>query len=305
MLPAPPEPPDPPPLASLLAGLLQGAGAQAARAVEGRGGAVLAEVGLADGDDVAALVQLTRAATAAGRSRGEWLEDVVVTLGRTVHVLRECGGAVLHARLDPARGDVGAVRRALAAAEMWRAVDVALRGVAAEDDAAEDDAAEDAAAEDAAAEDAAAEDAAAGSGPDPVRSELAGVPTLPSMRPVPPQPPSAPARQLARLPEPAPLSPPPPPPLPLPLPRPRGGPEPRGQEPALVTVDGGTPVTRTGALAVLALPPIAALPQRRPAAPAPPARQPRAAIGAAVLRQPWASDVGTMRRLLVGLQRMG
>src|SRR5688500_7678441 len=138
MLPAPRDPqrpeaasPDPPPdslpLETLLRGLLQGAGAQAARAVDVSSGSALAEVGLADGDDVAALVELTRAASAAGRSHGEWLEDVVMTLGRTVHVLRECGGAVLHARLDPARGDVDAVRRALAGAEMQRAVAITLR----------------------------------------------------------------------------------------------------------------------------------------------------------------------------------
>ena len=124
---SPDPPPDPPPLETLLRGLLQGAGAQAARAVDVSSGAPLAEVGLADGDDVAALVELTRAASAAGRSHGEWLEDVVMTLGRTVHVLRECGGAVLHARLDPARGDVDAVRRALAGAEMQRAVAVTVR----------------------------------------------------------------------------------------------------------------------------------------------------------------------------------
>src|SRR5918998_381455 len=99
---SPDPPPDPPPLETLLRGLLQGAGAQAARAVDGSSGAALAEVGLADGDDVAALVEITRAASAAGRSRGEWLEDVVMTLGRTVHVLRECGGGGLLAPRAPA-----------------------------------------------------------------------------------------------------------------------------------------------------------------------------------------------------------
>ncbi|WP_343946470.1 hypothetical protein, partial [Pseudonocardia zijingensis] len=118
MLPAPRDPsapqavtPDPPPaLAPLLTDLLRSTGAQALHAVDGAGGDVLVEVGLADGDDLASLAQLGRAATALGRGRGEWLEDVVVTLGRTVHVLREAGGVVLHARLDPASGDVGGVR---------------------------------------------------------------------------------------------------------------------------------------------------------------------------------------------------
>jgi hypothetical protein len=269
-------PPDPPPLETLLRGLLQGAGAQAARAVDGSSGAALAEVGLADGDDVAALVELMRVASAAGRSRGEWLEDVVMTLGRTVHVLRECGGAVLHARLDPARGDVDAVRRALAGAEMQRAVAITLRSEA------------------------------EGSAAAPDAPALVDSPTLPSMRPVvpPPRPVPAPARPLARLPEPAT---PPPPSLPhlAPLPLPRAGAGAGGQEPALVTVDGGAALTRTGALAVLALPPVASLPRRRPTAIAAPARPQRAASGPAVLRRPWASDLGTMHRVLTCLQRMG
>jgi hypothetical protein len=64
------------------------------------------------------------------------------------------------------------------------------------------------------------------------------------------------------------------------------------------------PHTRTGALAVLALPPVAVLPRRRPSPPVPappPARNPAAP---AVLRQPWTSDLGTMRRLLDGLHRL-
>ncbi|TQM04176.1 hypothetical protein [Pseudonocardia kunmingensis] len=131
MLPAPRHPlapeavPDRPPLATLLTGLLRSAGAQAVRAVRGSG-AVLAEVGLADGDDVTALLALARSAAAMGRGRGEWLEDLVVTLGATVHVLRECEGAVLHVRLDPARGDIATVRRGLADAEVRRAVAAAV-----------------------------------------------------------------------------------------------------------------------------------------------------------------------------------
>jgi hypothetical protein len=319
MLPAPRDPvppeavrPDPPPdtpsLVTLLTGLLRGAGAQAARAVDGRNWVPLAEVGLSDGDDVPALLQLTRSATTAGRSRGEWLEDVVVTLGRTVHVLRECGGAVLHARLDPARGDTAAVRRALAATEMQSAVEVAMRA------------------------------APAAGRPAPVDG-----PTMPAMQPVtspspprqpppsppprrpgpgvpapPPQPvppPSAPARPLARMPEPVP----PPPPLPLPA----GMPGARGEDPALVRVDGATPPARSGTLALLALPPVegtpatapsdsapsdsaapvASLPRRRRGAPAPVGRPSNVAITPAVLRQAWASDIGTMHRLLGALQR--
>ncbi|WP_345611391.1 hypothetical protein, partial [Pseudonocardia adelaidensis] len=110
----PDPPPDPPPLAHQLTALLRAAGAQALHAVDVERVEVLAEAGLADGDDVPALVQLVRAAGALARGRGEWPEDIVVTLGRTVHVVRECDGVVLHARLDPASGNVGAVRRGLA-----------------------------------------------------------------------------------------------------------------------------------------------------------------------------------------------
>ena len=70
-------------------------------------------------------------------------------------------------------------------------------------------------------------------------------------------------------------------------------------------MDGGAALTRTGALAVLALPPVGSLPRRRPAVIAPPARSQRAAIGPMVLRRPWASDLGTMHRVLIGLQRLG
>jgi hypothetical protein len=80
-----------------------------------------------------------------------------------------------------------------------------------------------------------------------------------------------------------------------------GGPD--GRDPALVRVDGGAPLASSGALAVLALPPVAALPRRR-AAPMPPIQSPRGIVTPPVLRQPWASDVGTMRRLVVGLHRI-
>jgi len=56
---------------------------------------------------------------------------------------------------------------------------------------------------------------------------------------------------------------------------------------------------------VLALPPVATLPRRRRVAPArSPAPSPRGFVTPPVLRQPWASDVGTMRRLLAALHRM-
>ncbi|TWF80881.1 hypothetical protein FHX44_116824 [Pseudonocardia hierapolitana] len=90
----------------------------------------------------------------------------------------------------------------------------------------------------------------------------------------------------------------------MPLPRHalRSGPD--GRDPALVTVDGGHPATPAGALAVLALPPVATLPRRRRASPAAPAPSRHAIMVPSVLRQPWASDVGTMRRMLAGLHRM-
>jgi hypothetical protein len=515
---SPDPPPEPPPLAPLLTGLLRSAGAQAARAVDGGRGAVLAEVGLADGDDVPALVQLVQAATAAGRGRGEWLEDLVVTLGRTVHVLRDCDGVVLHMRLDPARGDVGAVRRGLAAADLQRAAEAAGRAPAAPQPAGEEagapgpdrpalahgrtprsaaapavpppaaappadadrpdavparrallpragrpepvrpvpvgdppptlrsaevdagprpgpagpraaelpaprrarhsdgladgfaDGFYDGLSDRRAADDAAARRPATGDtwpysvrtrspAPDPPRrrhaliedpeepdeprseqeprsdeepgwdqearsdptgpsavvpppspppsppparsadpggsaadtarlwrpetragaggrlpdrpdepragAPLAATPTVPGMRPVVPLPRQGAARALASVPAHVPEpSPPPSQPLPLPLPRPAGGFGPGGRDPALVTVDGGSPVTRSGALAVLALPPVV-LPRRRRAAPAPAAPPARTTATPAVLELPWASDLSTMDRLLAGLQRMG
>jgi len=82
-----------------------------------------------------------------------------------------------------------------------------------------------------------------------------------------------------------------------------------------VQVDGGAPASRSGALAVLALPPVTAppataapvttLPRRRPAAPAPFGRPARGGDTPAVLQQAWASDVATMHRLLGALQRLG
>jgi hypothetical protein len=88
------------------------------------------------------------------------------------------------------------------------------------------------------------------------------------------------------------------------LPRPDVRPGPAGRVPALVAVDGGAPVTPSGALAVLALPPVVALPRRRPAAAVPPGPSGRALATPPVLRQPWASDVDTMGRLLAQLRRM-
>jgi hypothetical protein len=118
------------PLEIQLAGLLRACGAQVARAVDGRRGVVLAEVGLPHGDDVAALVRLARSAAPVAAAHGELVGDLVVTAGRAVHVLRECGSeaspAVLHVRLDPAIGDVATARRGLAAP----ALDGAVRAAA-------------------------------------------------------------------------------------------------------------------------------------------------------------------------------
>jgi hypothetical protein len=342
MLPAPRDPLPPeavapdPPLADRLTGLLRAAGASAARAVDTRGGAVLAEAGLAGGDDVAALVQLAHAALAAGRAHGEWLEDVVLTLGRTVHVLRECGAGavVLHARLDPARGDVAALRAALADAELHRAAQAAAPALApagtgpAPGFRAGDTGARSVVpglgapnplphAPAAPARIRPGPDAPVGlasvpaplrpapavrPGPPPSGPVAPGAPpqpvpaspaTVPQMRPVVPGPPMTPDRGPA--------------PAPPALPRPRPSPVPvarRDQEPALAVVDGGLPVHGTGALAVLALPPVAGLPRRRPLVPAPPAPRAAPPAGPPVLHQAWASDTATMHRILDGLHRL-
>ncbi|WP_343945050.1 hypothetical protein, partial [Pseudonocardia zijingensis] len=68
--------------------------------------------------------------------------------------------------------------------------------------------------------------------------------------------------------------------------------------------DGAHALTGSGALAVLALPPVGTLPQRRRAAAAVPVPVPRTFVTPAVLRQPWASDLATMRRLVAALHRM-
>ncbi|WP_143517271.1 hypothetical protein [Pseudonocardia sp. MH-G8] len=344
MLPAPRDPLPPeavapdPPLADRLTGLLRAAGASAARAVDTRGGAVLAEAGLAGGDDVAALVQLAHSALAAGRAHGEWLEDVVLTLGRTVHVLRECGAGavVLHARLDPARGDVAVLRAALAEAALHRAAQAAtpapaptgtgpapsVRAEGRAGDTGERSAVPGLGAPNPLPHARAAParirpgpDApvglasvpaplrpapAARPGPPPAGPVAPGAPpqpvsastaTVPQMRPVVPGQPTAPDRG----------------PAPPALPRPRPSPVPvarRDQEPALAAVDGGLPVHRTGALAVLALPPVAGLPRRRPLVPAPPAPHAETPAGPPVLQQAWASDTATMHRILDGLHRL-
>jgi hypothetical protein len=119
-------------------------------------------------------------------------------------------------------------------------------------------------------------------------------------RQIPRQVPEQQSRRPSPLPRPERL--PEPPPVPLPRHALRSGPD--GREPALVTVDGSHPVTPAGALAVLALPPVATLPRRRRASPSAPAPSRHAIMVPSVLRQPWASDVGTMRRMLAGLHRM-
>jgi hypothetical protein len=134
--------------------------------------------------------------------------------------------------------------------------------------------------------------------------------------PPPPPLPSTPRRQQAPLPVPQQVSQPirrPSPqvrparlqePPPVPLPRHALRPDPDGRDPALVTVDGGSRVTASGALAVLALPPVAGLPRRRRAVPVQQTAVPRVLVTPSVLQQPWASDVDTMRRLLARLHRM-
>jgi hypothetical protein len=382
--PPPAPPPEPPPLEPQLTTLMRSAGAQALRAVDGASGEVLAAVGLAAGDDVAALVQLARAAKALGRGRGEWAEDVVVTLGRTVHVLRECEGVVLHARIDPTRGDVGAVRRALGADGVRRAAAAAGRTPVRPEPAGPGARVGSRGPAHAAAPRPVAEPPVPrpappapprhgerpgnrpGGGnvwPYSVREDAAPAAPSPSPReprPAAPRPvdagPAVPARAVEAtgpgmrpvVPQPRPASPPPPPlpipprrrpvpqqvslpvpqqvsqqvsqpvrrpspqvrptrlpePPPVPLPRHALRPDPDGRDPALVTVDGGSPVTSSGALAVLALPPVAGLPRRRRAVPVQQTSGPRVLVTPAVLRQPWASDVDTMQRLLARLYRM-
>ncbi|GAA1261840.1 hypothetical protein GCM10009609_25960 [Pseudonocardia aurantiaca] len=377
------------PLDAQLTGVLRTAGAHAARAVDGRRAVVLAEVGLAAGDDVAALVQLAQAAGVLTAARGEDLDDLVVSTGRTVHVLRGCDqqpGVVLHVRMDRDSGDVGAARRALASRSIVQAVRAALTE------------------------------------PAPAPAPLVAVPLQrvspsPVQRPVPPvslPPVSLPPVSLPPVPfkpvprprvsepsvqqpsgsqqpaasrstvsqpavspqqeppdsppvspaagSPAPTAPPQPvsqpavPPVPVQRPSEAGE-----RQPALVTLTGKQRVARTGALAVLALPPVPdpaaeAEPEPAPVAEAPTAKRvvslfdagppdtgtadagapldslatgplplsllptlPRrrrapipvpaapAAVAAsrpAVLQQSFASDIGTMRRLLDGLRQL-
>ena len=376
-MPARPAPRDPVPyepasLDAQLTDVLRATGAHAARAVDGR---------RADGAGRGRARRRGRRRRAraarprcrgGGGGRGEDLDDLVVTTGRTVHVLRECDqlpGVVLHVRLDRDRGDVGA-----APPRARRAVDGAggPRG----------------------ADRARCRAGPAGGGPAPAGCAAAGPRPAPpvslppvSLKPVPRPRVSEPSVQQSVR---AGVSPPrgaavrpasaaagvaPPrgaahgqrvsPALPGPAaagraaaPSDAAG---RERQPALVTLTGRHQPARTGALAVLALPPVPdraaearagsgagteapaakqvvslfgrgglavrgqerrggrparalatglaardaagdAAPDRCPAAGAhrsrrPKPQRPRSVPRPAVLRQSWASDVGTMRRL--------
>jgi hypothetical protein len=131
----------------------------------------------------------------------------------------------------------------------------------------------------------------------PVRQQVPPLPQQVSqpapLKVAPPIPRPSPQPRPERLPE--------PPRVPLPRHALRPGPD--GRDPALVAVDGDMSLTASGALAVLALPPEAGLPRRRPGTPAGPYL--RAIVTPPVLRQPWASDVDTMQRLLARLHGMG
>lgn len=111
------------PLDAVLAALLARTGAQAARVVDGRTGAVVAQAGVDAGDDVATLVAIARESgpPAAGC-------DLVVATHHAVHVLRSAGtvGTFLHVRLAHGRGDLPTTRRELASPALDAAVRHAL-----------------------------------------------------------------------------------------------------------------------------------------------------------------------------------
>jgi hypothetical protein len=311
------------PLGAVLAGMLRTPGVRAARAVDGRRGLVVAAVGATGGDDVAALVQLARAAVPVALP-GDGLDDVVVTTRRSVHVLRECGvpGTFLHLRLDRERGDVGAARRALRAAGLQRAVrawldDSAVRPpaplppVAFQPDASDPAAWQPFVSRPVASETMAAQPSAGR--PETVQPEtaqpLAAQPPLPAeewpaqpvtVEPVPepgrPVPPAAVATSGHALVRSA-------------VPRPRHPPVPPSvdRQPALVTLAGVRPRASAGALAVLALQEVdprahldLPLPRREPS-PRPVAVGP---AGDAVLKQAWARDMDALQRVLAGLRRL-
>jgi hypothetical protein len=112
-------------LHAALTALLADTGAQAARVLDVRTGAVVAEMGTAALDDVPALIRL--AAAARSVAAGADLDDLVLTTRRAVHVLRESSvpGFFLLIRLEEGNGDLVAARRGLASP----ALDAALRSV--------------------------------------------------------------------------------------------------------------------------------------------------------------------------------
>ncbi|WP_219413645.1 hypothetical protein [Pseudonocardia nigra] len=112
-----------PPLAAVLADLLRASGATGACAVDARREVVLAAAGAAG--DVADLTALGGLAAAAGALAR--LDDLVVTAGPVVHVLRGCGrpGVFVYVRLDRTRADVEVARRALGSPGLHRALQAA------------------------------------------------------------------------------------------------------------------------------------------------------------------------------------
>jgi hypothetical protein len=114
-------------LDSALTQLLVQTGAQAARLLDGRTAAVLAEVGATAEDDPGTLARLVEVAAAAAAAGGG-LEDLMLATRRSVHVLRGSAvpGSVLQLRLDSARAglaaNLSAARHALAAAAQDEAV---------------------------------------------------------------------------------------------------------------------------------------------------------------------------------------
>jgi hypothetical protein len=293
-------------LGAVLAGMLRTPGVQAARAVDGRRGLVVAAVGATGGDDVAALVQLARA-TSSVAPRGDGLDDVVVTTRRSVHVLRECGvpGTFLHLRLDRERGDVGAARRALRVAGLQRAVRAWLDGPPARPAAPLAPGVFQAGVFQVVASRPVASDATTAQ---PITAQPTTAqprpaeqgPALPVMvEPVPaPGMPVSPGPRATAVPTSGPSL----------IPRPRHPTVPAfDQQPALVTLAGVRPQASTGALAVLALQDVdpradadLPLPRRKPS-PRPVTVGP---AGDAVLKQAWARDMDALQRVLAGLRRL-
>lgn len=303
-------------LDAVLAELLAVAGGRSVRLVDGRTGAVVAVAGdhaadrAPDGrpgaDDPLTVAALLRDAVALGAGG---LDHVAVTTARSVHLLRPStvAGAFLHLRLDAHRADPDRARRALAAPALHAAVRAALTVASVPRNAGP-------------------WIGRGGTGqhpgdvavPGPRRETTGSVPrnaldapprTAPP-RPAPPRP--APPR-------PAPPAGPPAPPVASPagppaspvaspaVPRPRPAPFPvphPARQPALADLVPEPDRSDPGARATVVLAELtdAALPRRRPAAAARPARPAGVTDG---LPEPvWARDTETLRRLLEGLRRL-